>query len=67
MSTWVAPWWMGITADHVYENCPARQRGVPELQRVGWDRIGSGEINIDGTDVCGICVRWWRARNKAVA
>lgn len=65
MTHWVAPWWIGITSDHLYETCPVLQRSKPELARVGWDRAGSGEINPEGGDVCGWCLRVWRARERA--
>jgi len=65
--TWVSPWWLGITVDHLYETCPARMRSEGELRRVGWWKVGLGELNTDEGDVCGICLRWWRARNRDVA
>lgn len=66
MTAWVSPWWLGLTVDHLYENCPGRVASIPELERVGWTTIGSGEVDAEGTDICGICSRWWWARRKAV-
>lgn len=67
MTTWISPWWLGLTVDHLYPNCPGRLAAIPELERTRFSEVGSGEIDPEGGDVCGICLRWWRARNKAVA
>lgn len=57
------PWWFGLTTDHLYEGCPGRRRSLPELRRYGWDHQGLGTIDPLGTDVCGWCVRVWKARH----
>lgn len=62
--TLVAPWWKGTVSDHIYETCPALRRSEPELKRHGWYGVGRGELDPEGGDVCGICLRWWRARNR---
>ena len=58
---------MGLTVDHVFAHCPALKRSLPELRRVGWDKQGNGELDVLGTDVCGWCVRVWRASEHGVA
>jgi hypothetical protein len=63
----VSPWWLGLTSDHVYENCPGRRRGLPELAKAGWDGPGRGSLDPEAGDVCGWCLRVWRARNPAAA
>lgn len=63
--TRVSPWWMGVTVDHLYEQCPARTVSLGTLKRYGWNRVGRGEVDTDGGDLCGTCLRWWRARNRA--
>lgn len=60
----ISPWWLGTTSDHLFEQCPARQRSLPELRRCGWDKQGIWGLDPEGTDVCGICFRWWRARSR---
>ncbi|MDQ3028617.1 MAG: hypothetical protein M3R09_01010 [Actinomycetota bacterium] len=62
----VEPWWLGLTSDHLYKDCPARQRSLPELARVGWDKAGSGGISPADDEVCGWCRRVWLARNGCV-
>lgn len=60
---------MGLSADHLYDTCPARQRSLPELTRCYGDAAGRlvGSVNPLGTDACGTCVRVWRSRQaKAV-
>lgn len=65
MADTVAPWWRGLTCDHIYERCPGRLRGLPELVMADWDGPGMGALDPDGGDVCGLCLHWWRARNRA--
>lgn len=60
--TGVSPWWLGVTTDHLREDCPARVRSLPTLQRHGWDGEGFGTVDPDDADVCGWCARVWRAR-----
>lgn len=66
-NTLVRPWWLGLTSDHVYEGCPGRQRSLPELDKVGWVGPGLGDLDPEGGDVCGWCLRVWRARTKAAS
>ena len=64
----VSPWWLGTCADHLYETCPARMRGIAELRWAGWDHPGQGAIGPDWDGVCGWCRRVWHARaNRGVA
>lgn len=58
-------WWAGLTVDHLYADCPARTRSLPELAASGWDTIGGTGLDPDGTDVCGWCRRVWHARTGA--
>jgi hypothetical protein len=51
-----SPWFAGLTCDHLYADCPNRMRGETELRRVGWWDLGGDEIDVHGTDVCGLCV-----------
>jgi hypothetical protein len=60
-------WWLGLTVDHLYETCPGRTRGLPELRQAGWDGPGRGTVDPLGTDVCGWCRRVWIARNPGGA
>lgn len=63
--------YMGLGVDHLIETCPAlnRSRG----QRVcceGGPRVGDrclGTVEVNGTDLCGWCVRVWRARDRSAA
>jgi hypothetical protein len=64
MTALVSPWWLGLTCDHVYEDCPVRHRSLPELERVGWSGPGRGGLDVDGTGVCGWCRRVWQARQQ---
>ncbi len=57
------PWWFGVYVDHLYEECPARRRSLPELRLGGHDRQGYGTVDPLGTDICGWCRRVWLARN----
>jgi hypothetical protein len=66
MSDWVHCW-MGLTTDHLYETCPIRIRSLPELRRYDWDHQCSMPVNPIGTDICGWCVRVWKARNRGAA
>jgi hypothetical protein len=59
------PAWMGLTVDHLYEDCPIRVRSLPELRRCGWDGQCSDQVDPHGTDLCGWCVRVWEARNRS--
>jgi hypothetical protein len=62
-----SPWWPGLATDHLYETCPARLRTLPALRESGWHRPGLGSVDPEDGDVCGWCLRVWRARRpKAV-
>jgi hypothetical protein len=61
-----APAWMGINVDHLIEACPHRERSRAELERHGMWRQCVGLVDPDGTDLCGWCVRVWKARNRKV-
>lgn len=60
------PWWFGLRADHLFEDCPARRRSLPRMREWGGpDGQGRGLVDPLGTDICGWCQRVWRARNPA--
>ena len=61
--TLVEVWWKGLSSDHLYEECPALQRSERELKRHGLYGVGVGRLDPEGGDVCGWCVRVWRARS----
>jgi hypothetical protein len=52
----VDDWYVGEYTDHVYASCPALRRSARPLKR------GSGRLYPEAGDVCGLCIRWWRAR-----
>lgn len=58
------PCWMGLTTDHLIETCPHRARSFPTLNRHGWWRQCVGLVDPDAGDLCGWCVRVWKARNR---
>lgn len=61
----VKPWYQGLTLDHIYPQCPGRQRSLPELTREGTARpCTRHELDPEGGDVCGWCLRVWRARQE---
>jgi hypothetical protein len=62
----VAPWYPGHTCDHIYDNCPNRQRGLAELQRYDMDWVG-GSPGVDpyDQDTCGMCAHRWKRKNRA--
>lgn len=64
-AAWVEAW-MGLSVDHLYEQCPSRVRSMPRLERWGWAKKCSDLIDPLGTDVCGTCVRVWRSRQAKV-
>lgn len=49
-------WFVGADDDHVYPTCPALARTGQPAKR------GQGRLYPEAGDVCGLCVRWWRAR-----
>lgn len=55
-ATCTSPWFAGLTCDHLYSDCPNRQRGLAELERCGWGELGGEGLDPHGTDVCGLCV-----------
>ena len=59
-----APCWMGLTCDHLIENCPNRLKARAQLEFYGWWKQCVGEVDPDGGDLCGWCVRVWKARNR---
>jgi hypothetical protein len=52
----VDEWYVGEYTDHVYPTCPALRRSARPL------KPGSGRLYPEAGDVCGLCIRWWRAR-----
>ena len=67
MTAGISPWWKGLRSDHIYEDCPALRRSEPELKRHSSYGMGRGELYPEDGDVCGWCLRAWRARNKRTA
>lgn len=67
--------------DHLYAECPLLRRlcrGKAPRRLGGLRRLFQGEELVDeyveadgvdpeGTDICGLCRRWYRARNREVA
>jgi hypothetical protein len=55
-------WYLGVTVDHLYQNCPNLQRAVkagtpakyPDLH-IG--EHGRGWVDPKGFDLCGLCQR----------
>lgn len=59
----VSPWYLAPCGptDHIYANCP----GLRHSLRHGEEpRVGSGELYPEAGDICGWCVRVWRARRS---
>ena len=60
--------YMGSTCDHLISNCPHMIRSKRAEHIPFWkEKIGSqlfGTVNVDGSDLCGWCVRVWKARNR---
>lgn len=55
----VAQAFMGETVDHLIPECPALVRSkAPDVGRPTIDLV-----DVDGSDLCGWCVRVWKARN----
>ncbi|WP_155054550.1 hypothetical protein [Streptomyces blattellae] len=59
----VEPWYPSPTLliDHIYPNCPGLRRALPAGEQ---PKPGLGVLYPDAGDVCGLCVRWWRARRS---
>jgi len=55
----IRPWYLGDVADHVYPTCPALRRSLPAGKQ---PRAGIGHLYPEAGDVCGWCLRVWRAR-----
>ena len=55
----------GVTTDHLYRTCPALRRTIPRWANpdswVGRQLVG--EVDPEGTDICGWCRRKWLARD----
>lgn len=60
----VVPFWFGIAVDHIVENCPLRTGSRERLTRSGHWRQGVDLVDPDGTDICGWCLRVWKARTR---
>lgn len=59
----VTPWYLAPMGaiDHLYQTCPALRRSL----RPGEEPVqGSGALYPEAGDVCGWCVRVWRARRQ---
>ena len=54
----VDEWYVGHLDDHIYATCPGLKRPGWALQR------GQGRLYPEAGDVCGLCLRWWRARER---
>lgn len=52
----VDEWYVGHLDDHIYATCPGLKRSGRVLQR------GQGRLYPEAGDICGWCVRVWRAR-----
>ena len=56
--------------DHLYSTCPALARVKPwsvgKANRDQWPRTTVDLVDPEGTDLCGWCVRVWKARSKVV-
>ncbi len=46
--------YLGVTVDHLYPDCPA-------LRLLGARRT-VGMVDPEGTDICGLCLRRWKAK-----
>ncbi|MFI6296820.1 hypothetical protein ACIBEJ_34885 [Nonomuraea sp. NPDC050790] len=57
----VDEWYIGAYDDHIYPTCPGLASSAQPLRR------GQGKLYPEGGDVCGTCVRWWRARKTKEA
>jgi hypothetical protein len=56
----VDEWYPGLYTDHLYLACPALKKTEPQPRR------GAGRLYPEAGDVCGWCLRIWRARNPAL-
>jgi hypothetical protein len=62
--TTFAPAWMGVLSDHLIESCSHRLKTRRELEPAGWWKPLAMLVDPDGPDLCGWCVRVWKARNR---
>lgn len=56
----VEPWFPGVAVDHLFQHCPILRQSRSTLRPA----IGRGAIYPeadDGADICGWCLRVWRA------
>jgi len=51
-------WYVSDYADHIYDTCPGLRRGLHGRS----PRRGCGALYPEAGDVCGWCLRVWRAR-----
>ena len=58
-----APWFVGQTVDHLYPTCPGLLRGLNGRA----PKPAPGVICPEAGDVCGMCLRYWRARTGRLA
>ena len=68
----VAEWWLGTMQgpDHLYPNCPHLARVKKWTDGDDWPRKGASLVDPARDpygDLCGWCVRVWRARNRTEA
>ncbi|MFE0078864.1 hypothetical protein ACFWYW_59365, partial [Nonomuraea sp. NPDC059023] len=57
----VDEWYLGHLNDHIYPTCPGLKRSGQPLRR------GEGSLYPEAGDVCGLCLKWWRARKAKEA
>lgn len=58
-----APWFVGQVVDHLYATCPGLLRGLDGARPTP----APGVIYPEAGDVCGMCLRYWRARTGRMA
>lgn len=60
--------YMGPMCDHLIPECPHMARSKRAERIPFWkEKYGTqllGTVDVDGTDLCGWCVRVWKARNR---
>lgn len=57
------PWYVGQVVDHLYASCPGLLRGLDGATPTP----APGVIYPEAGDVCGMCLRYWRARTGRLA
>ncbi len=60
----LVPAYLGVLVNHLVEDCPIRARSRDELERCDWWKPTLLPVDPDGDDLCGWCVRVWKARNR---